>query len=91
MDHEQLRDQRVLQLLSEEADDHGADRIHPAMSLALDLGLAASQRIALAFSVEQEFGIQLDSEHYDSITNHRATVSDVLAAVRCLTSTKETA
>lgn len=86
-----LQSKRVLQLLSEEADDFGAQRIHPDMRLAVDLGMRGFVRIAFAFRLEQELGIHLDDSHYDAITNHTATVADVLAAVRCLTTHKETA
>lgn len=73
---------RVRQLLSEEADDYGADRIEATTRLRDDLNLSGVQRLALAFRLEAEFGMGvMDEAGFEAITCNDATAGDVLTAV----------
>ena len=85
---EQTR-QRVLQAISEEADDFGAEHLTPATELRADLYMSSSSRIALACALEKEFG-PLDDAAWAAITHLYATCATVCDAVIRNTS-KETA
>jgi acyl carrier protein len=76
---------RLRTILSDEADgDIAADAISADTKLAADMGMGASQRIALTYRLECEFAIKLDPAGFDAITSRSATVGDVLAVVERL-------
>jgi acyl carrier protein len=80
---------RVRQVISEAADDMPVHELGAATRLKFDLGLDASERIALAYAIEREFNGSLDDAGHEAITNWRATVADVVTAVQRNLTTKE--
>ena len=72
---------RLRQILSEEADDFGADAITVDSTLRGDLGMSGMQIVSMGFRVEPEFSIHLTDADTRQLDAPRATAGDVLAVV----------
>jgi hypothetical protein len=82
----ELLRQRVLAVISAEADDTPVEQLLPTTELARGLNLSGVQRVALCYALEHEFGY-LDEPARDAISSHTATVGAVaLHVIRNVTS-----
>ena len=77
----QLLRQRVLQAISEAANDCGADRIAVDHHLRDDLGIDHCGRLILVCNVEDDTGVEFSDAEVEQLTRRDVTVQDVLHAV----------
>lgn len=82
----ELLRQRVLAVISAEADDTPVDQLLPSTQLRRELRLPFSGRAGLFYTLQAEFGA-LDETAWEGITNPAATVGAVaLHVIRNVTS-----